>query len=204
MQVLCARDYCLILGRPGTGLFRISSSHSFFIYITHTHSLYLSFSHFPTTPVRFFHRCALYLSLRVLGKTTTISKLVQTLLAVGASVLITSYTHSAVDNILFKLKEVPISPKPSLSSCLSFHSRCTPRCMYILTYYTASDYEYTYLGRKCSAEYRCGLRWDRPWLYVCRYINRVSVACRRGRRTLVVVSTRYTRPLHQLSSGGDR
>ena len=50
----------------------------------------------------------------MLGKTTTISKLVQTLLAVGASVLITSYTHSAVDNILFKLKEVPISPILSL------------------------------------------------------------------------------------------
>ena len=156
MQVLCARDYCLILGRPGTGLFRISSSHSFFIYITHTHSLYLSFSHFPTTPVRFFHRCALYLSLRVLGKTTTISKLVQTLLAVGASVLITSYTHSAVDNILFKLKEVPFSPILSLPpSPLVYHFTvgvlhdvCTS-----LTYYTASDYEYTYLvylGRKCS------------------------------------------------------
>ena len=45
---------------------------------------------------------------------------------------------------------------------------------------------------------------DRPWLYVCRYINRVSVAGRRGRRTIVVVSTRSTRPLHQLSSGETR
>ena len=40
------------------------------------------------------------------GKTTTISHLVQVLVAQGLSVLLTSYTHSAVDNILLKLKEV--------------------------------------------------------------------------------------------------
>ena len=43
------------------------------------------------------------------GKTTTISKLVQTMVGRGASVLVTSYTHSAVDNILLKLKEVVVS-----------------------------------------------------------------------------------------------
>ena len=40
------------------------------------------------------------------GKTTTVSKLVQTMVGRGSSVLVTSYTHSAVDNILLKLKEV--------------------------------------------------------------------------------------------------
>ena len=137
MQVLCARDYCLILGRPGTGLFRIySSSHSFFISHTHTHTLSLFFSHFPTSPVRFFHRCALYLSLCALGKTTTISKLVQTLLAVGASVFITSYTHSAVDNILFKLKEVPFSPILSLPpSPLVYHFTVHDVCIYAYVLY---------------------------------------------------------------------
>ena len=40
------------------------------------------------------------------GKTTTIACLVEVLVAQGKSVLLTSYTHSAVDNILLKLKEV--------------------------------------------------------------------------------------------------
>ena len=47
------------------------------------------------------------------GKTTTISRLIQTLVQRGSSVLVTSYTHSAVDNILLKLKDV--SP---LASCI--------------------------------------------------------------------------------------
>ena len=40
------------------------------------------------------------------GKTTTIACLVEVLVAQGKSVLLTSYTHSAVDNILLKLKQV--------------------------------------------------------------------------------------------------
>lgn len=44
------------------------------------------------------------LSLRS-GKTWTIAFAVRVLLARGASVLITSYTHSAVDNLLLKLLE---------------------------------------------------------------------------------------------------
>lgn len=39
------------------------------------------------------------------GKTTTICTLVRILHACGFSVLLTSYTHSAVDNILLKLKK---------------------------------------------------------------------------------------------------
>ena len=40
------------------------------------------------------------------GKTTTIAHLVQVAVAENKTVLLTSYTHSAVDNILLKLKKV--------------------------------------------------------------------------------------------------
>jgi DNA replication ATP-dependent helicase Dna2 len=40
------------------------------------------------------------------GKTHTISCLVRALVSLGKSVLLTSYTHSAVDNILLKLMQV--------------------------------------------------------------------------------------------------
>ena len=43
------------------------------------------------------------------GKTTTITCLVEVLVAQGKSVLLTSYTHSAVDNILLKLKQVHVA-----------------------------------------------------------------------------------------------
>ena len=42
------------------------------------------------------------------GKTTTIACIVKILTLLGKSVLIASYTHSAVDNILLKLKKVDI------------------------------------------------------------------------------------------------
>ncbi|KAK7086652.1 Tripartite DNA replication factor [Halocaridina rubra] len=42
------------------------------------------------------------------GKTSTIVALVQLMLALGYSVLLTSYTHSAVDNILLKLKSCEV------------------------------------------------------------------------------------------------
>lgn len=38
------------------------------------------------------------------GKTTTIAALIQVLVAQGKSVLVTSYTHTAVDNILLKVQ----------------------------------------------------------------------------------------------------
>jgi len=38
------------------------------------------------------------------GKTTTIAYIVQALVSLNKTVLIASYTHSAVDNILLKLK----------------------------------------------------------------------------------------------------
>jgi DNA replication ATP-dependent helicase Dna2 len=56
-KVMCAQDYALVLGMPGT------------------------------------------------GKTTTIAHIIRALTAQGKSVLLTSYTHTAVDNILLKLKD---------------------------------------------------------------------------------------------------
>ncbi|KAK7049300.1 DNA replication endonuclease-helicase Dna2 [Paramarasmius palmivorus] len=56
-KVLCAQDYALILGMPGT------------------------------------------------GKTTLIAAMIKTLVEMGKTVLLTSYTHSAVDTILMKLKD---------------------------------------------------------------------------------------------------
>lgn len=43
------------------------------------------------------------------GKTTTIAEVLKALAAAGKSVLLTSYTHSAVDNILLKVKDSGLS-----------------------------------------------------------------------------------------------
>lgn len=47
---------------------------------------------------------ALILGMPGTGKTTTIAAIIKTLVSEGKTVLLTSYTHSAVDNILLKLK----------------------------------------------------------------------------------------------------
>ncbi|KAJ5027060.1 DNA replication factor Dna2-domain-containing protein [Bipolaris maydis] len=60
-KVMCAKDYALVLGMPGT------------------------------------------------GKTTTIAHIIRTLVAQGKSVLLTSYTHTAVDNILLKIRDDKIA-----------------------------------------------------------------------------------------------
>lgn len=51
------------------------------------------------------------------GKTTTIACLVRLLVALGKSVLVTSYTHSAVDNILLKLIPVSVYNTSELHRC---------------------------------------------------------------------------------------
>jgi DNA replication ATP-dependent helicase Dna2 len=38
------------------------------------------------------------------GKTTTIAHIIRALVSQGKSVLLTSYTHTAVDNILLKIR----------------------------------------------------------------------------------------------------
>lgn len=48
---------------------------------------------------------ALVLGMPGTGKTTTIAHIIRALVGQGKSVLLTSYTHSAVDNILLKLKD---------------------------------------------------------------------------------------------------
>lgn len=49
--------------------------------------------------------CALVLGMPGTGKTTTIAHIIRTLVARGKSVLLTSYTHTAVDNILLKIRD---------------------------------------------------------------------------------------------------
>ncbi len=48
---------------------------------------------------------ALVLGMPGTGKTTTIAHIIRTLVASGKSVLLTSYTHTAVDNILLKIRD---------------------------------------------------------------------------------------------------
>ncbi|KAL1791820.1 hypothetical protein ACET3X_009571 [Alternaria dauci] len=48
---------------------------------------------------------ALVLGMPGTGKTTTIAHIIRTLVATGKSVLLTSYTHTAVDNILLKIRD---------------------------------------------------------------------------------------------------
>lgn len=52
---------------------------------------------------------ALILGMPGTGKTTTIAQMIKALTARGKSVLLTSYTHSAVDNILMKIKDMDIN-----------------------------------------------------------------------------------------------
>jgi DNA replication ATP-dependent helicase Dna2 len=42
------------------------------------------------------------------GKTTTIAKIIQALVSQNKRVLVTSYTHSAVDNVLLKVKSLGV------------------------------------------------------------------------------------------------
>ena len=48
------------------------------------------------------------------GKTTTIAHLIRALIADGKSILLTSYTHSAVDNILLKLRAAEGDKTPAI------------------------------------------------------------------------------------------
>ncbi|GAM83565.1 hypothetical protein ANO11243_015530 [Dothideomycetidae sp. 11243] len=52
---------------------------------------------------------ALVLGMPGTGKTTTIAHIIRALVARGKSVLLTSYTHTAVDNILLKLRDSSVS-----------------------------------------------------------------------------------------------
>lgn len=52
---------------------------------------------------------ALVLGMPGTGKTTTIAHIIRALVAKGKSVLLTSYTHTAVDNILLKIRQDNIS-----------------------------------------------------------------------------------------------
>ncbi|KAF8473910.1 hypothetical protein BDZ91DRAFT_342347 [Kalaharituber pfeilii] len=51
------------------------------------------------------HDYALILGMPGTGKTTTIGHIIRTLVSQGKNILLTSYTHTAVDNILLKIKD---------------------------------------------------------------------------------------------------
>ncbi|CAN0403677.1 unnamed protein product, partial [Ectocarpus sp. 8 AP-2014] len=71
---------------------------------------------------------ALLLGMPGTGKTWTIAFAVRVLLARGASVLITSYTHSAVDNLLLKLIEEGV-PCLRVGKPSSVHPGVRPHCV---------------------------------------------------------------------------
>ncbi|XP_012939097.1 DNA replication ATP-dependent helicase/nuclease DNA2 isoform X2 [Aplysia californica] len=66
------------------------------------------------------------------GKTSTIVALVKILRLLGQSVLLTSYTHSAVDNILLKLKQDEV-PFLRVGRQSRVHPSILPHCAEILT-----------------------------------------------------------------------
>lgn len=63
---------------------------------------------------------ALVLGMPGTGKTTTIAHIIRTLVAKGKTVLLTSYTHTAVDNILLKIRQDKI-PVLRLGSLARIH-----------------------------------------------------------------------------------
>ncbi|KAL5973677.1 hypothetical protein ACLOJK_030333 [Asimina triloba] len=81
---------------------------------------------------------ALILGMPGTGKTSTMVHAVKALLIRGASILLTSYTNSAVDNLLIKLKAqvLPISPCNSISKALTLYALgetkpCMMKCVKI-------------------------------------------------------------------------
>jgi len=64
---------------------------------------------------------ALILGMPGTGKTTAIASLIQSLVAQGKTVLLSSYTHSAVDNILLKLNQVQYTCNHNKDDVGSYH-----------------------------------------------------------------------------------
>ncbi|KAJ2132526.1 DNA replication endonuclease-helicase Dna2, partial [Coemansia sp. RSA 788] len=71
---------------------------------------------------------ALVMGMPGTGKTTTIAALVQVLVSLGKSVLLASYTHAAVDNILLKLMDSGIA-MVRLGSRAKIHPRVADQLM---------------------------------------------------------------------------
>src|SRR5579859_7474664 len=69
---------------------------------------------------------ALVLGMPGTGKTTTIAHIIRALVDNGKSVLLTSYTHTAVDNILLKLKNdgIKMLRLGSIAKVSSFQDFC--------------------------------------------------------------------------------
>ncbi|KAL1116792.1 hypothetical protein AAG570_005264 [Ranatra chinensis] len=98
LQVLAAESYILIRGMPGTGKFYEERFYSTNCIASSQHFLFDSDPHLARKlPQIHVSRIV------VLWKTSTIAALIELLTALGQTVLVTSYTHSALDNILLGL-----------------------------------------------------------------------------------------------------
>lgn len=90
------------------------------------------------------------------GKTSTISFIVRVLVAHGKRILITSYTHSAVDNLLMKLIRTGIDEKQSDGTRsvvrIGDPSRCHEKVKQLLVATVASEKEGSQNGEPASAE----------------------------------------------------
>jgi hypothetical protein len=62
------------------------------------------------------------------GKTATIAFVVRCLVALGQSVLVTAYTHTAVDSVLLKVCACRAPPR-SGAPALTLTRRLMPRCL---------------------------------------------------------------------------
>ena len=133
-----SQDYVLIKGYPGTGKSDV------IILLNTSRHRYNVFNHITTSLCPLRHHCRMMLEkitpcygqskpsrfrrkifpelllsfllseTSISGKTSTIVSLVKILTELGQSVLLTSYTHSAVDNILIKLIQVCSLNHPSV------------------------------------------------------------------------------------------
>lgn len=84
LKSLMANDYLLIKGMPGTGKLLLRTKNNLNYVFSFTILLLA---------------CVIF----ILGKTATIVSLIQCLIKLNKSVLITSHTHSSVDNVCLKL-----------------------------------------------------------------------------------------------------
>lgn len=116
---------CLFL----TILFRSCFSTSYFGIHCATHNHKCEMHGVPYHIVLYFQILtakdyALILGMPGTGKTSTMVHAVKALLMRGASILLTSYTNSAVDNLLIKLKAQVLSfPDPSSRHDIPIHSK---------------------------------------------------------------------------------
>lgn len=96
---------------------------------------------------------ALILGMPGTGKTTTIAHIIRALLAEGKSILLTSFTHTAVDNILLKIRDIaPPNSILRLGVPAKINAQVQEFCQLAATPRTTIDeVEATFMGTKIVA-----------------------------------------------------